>query len=274
MKQSFSCAAFGVLFGISTAYPVSPATAGPCETADHVRTVSGTAHCFAIKTYPPPTSGAKTLVVVLHGDLSGGGVADHIFKVAKAAAGSGAIGVAMMRPGYTGDDRRSSGTASRDQDRGDIYRAGDTDSMASAIANLKKHHAAKRVVVAGHSGGAAIAGVMLGRSAPLVDAVLLVSCLCDVPKWRDARGRKPLANAESPVAYLKSVPRTAQIFALTGERDRNTFPWLAKEYIAAAKSLGLNAVYIEVPDAGHGFGGIGGQPHVFEALKKAISGAG
>mgnify|MGYP003389371873 FL=1 len=77
--------------------------------------------------------------------------------------------------------------------------------MAAAVANLKKHHGVASVVMVGHSGGAAISGVILGRSAPLVDAVLLVSCPCDVPKWRDARDRKPLENAESPVDYLKSV---------------------------------------------------------------------
>lgn len=242
-----------------------------CSAPDNVASVSGTAHCLAIKTFMPATA-ADTLVIALHGDLSSGGSADYIFKVARSAAESGAVGVAMMRPGYTGDDRTSSGTASRDQNRGDIYRAGQTDSMAAAVANLKKHHNATRVVLVGHSGGAAIAGVILGRSAPLVDAVLLVSCPCDVAKWRDARDRKPLENAESPIDYLKAVPKSAQIFALTGERDRNTFPWLGKEYAMKAKSMGLSAAFIEIPDAGHGFGRLSRQPHIFDALKKAISG--
>jgi predicted esterase len=260
----------GISVWVGTAVIPGIVVAGPCDAPDNVEYASGVAHCLAIKTYRPATLPAKSLVVVLHGDLSGGGPADYIFKVAQVAAEFGAVGVAMMRPGYTGDDRKSSGTASRDQDRDDIYRAVETDSMAAAVAVLKKHHGADRVVMVGHSGGAAIAGVMLGRSAPLVDAVLLVSCPCDVPRWRDARDRKPLRNAESPVDYLKSVPKTAHIFALTGQRDRNTFPWLGRDYVANAKSLGLNATYIEVPDASHGFGGLSRQPYVFNALKQAI----
>lgn len=248
------------------------ALAAKCDAADNVKYVSGADHCLAIKTYPPETGSAKALVVVLHGDLSSGGPADYIFKVAQAAAEAGAVGVAMIRPGYTGDDRRSSGTASRDQDRDDIYRAGDTDSMAVAVANLKKHHAVSRIVMVGHSGGAAISGVMIGRAAPLVDAVLLVSCPCDVPRWRDARDRKPLINAESPIDHLKTVPKNAMIFALTGERDRNTFPWLGRDYVKKAKSMGLSAEFIEISGAGHGFGRISRQPDVFDALKKAIDG--
>lgn len=250
---------------------VAGATAETCRAPDNIASVSGTAHCLAIKTFVPDTA-ADTLVIALHGDLSSGGPADYIFKVARRAADLGAVGVAMIRPGYTGDNRTSSGTASRDQNRADIYRAGQTDSMAAAVANLKKHHSAARIVLVGHSGGAAIAGVMLGRSAPLVDAVLLISCPCDVRKWRDARNRKPLENAESPIDYLKTAPKSAQIFVLTGARDRNTFPWLGKDYAVKAKSMGLSAEFVEIPDAGHGFGRLSRQPQIFDALKKAISG--
>lgn len=271
MVKRFQCALlFLATIVFASVTTLNSAAAARCEAADHLKYVNGADHCFAIKTFLPQSGSAKTLVVVLHGDLSRGGVADYIFKVAQVAAEAGAIGVAMMRPGYTGDDRRSSGTASRDQSRDDIYRASDTDSMATAVRSLKKHHGVSRVVMAGHSGGAAIAGVMLGRSAPLVDAVVLISCPCDVPRWRDARHRKPLANAESPIDHLKSVPKTARIFALTGERDSNTFPWLGRDYVNRAKSIGLAADFIEIPGAGHGFGRISRQPHVFDALKKSI----
>lgn len=219
-----------------------------------------------------PEAGAGTLVIVLHGDLSRGGSADYIFTLARRAAEFGAIGVAMMRPGYSGDGRKSSGVATRDQRRSDMYRAAEIDSMAMAVAALKKQHAATRVVLAGHSGGAAIAGVMLGRSAPLIDAVLLISCPCDVKRWREERGRNPFENAESPIRYLARVPKNALIFALTGDGDRNTFPRLGRDYVAAATAHGLSATFVEVPDAGHGFGRLSRQPHIFNTLKKVIAG--
>ena len=51
------------------------------------------------------------------------------------------------------------------------------DSVAAAVAALRKHHNASRVVVVGHSGGAANAGVILGRAAPLVDVAVLILSL-------------------------------------------------------------------------------------------------
>lgn len=258
------CLVAGVFSG------ASQTLAAPCTSPDNVTSVSGAEHCLAIKTYMPDVA-AKALVIVLHGDLSRGGPADYIFKLARRATEFGAVGVAMMRPGYTGDGRKSSGVATRNQSRSDMYRGAEIDSIAAAVGALKKHHAATREVIAGHSGGAAIAGVMIGRSAPLVDSVLLISCPCDVPRWREERGRKPFENAESPIRYLSSVPKTAAIYALTGDGDRNTFPRLGRDYIAAAKALGLSASFVEVPDAGHGFGRLSRQPHIFDALRSAVS---
>lgn len=256
--------------GKTAGTPLSAVT-GPCENADNVSYVKGAVHCLAIKTFASSDGAAKTLVVVLHGDLSRGGGGDYIFPVAERASQYGAIGVAMMRPGYTGGGRRSSGTPSRSQHRWDVYRGEEIDSIATAVAALKKHHAVERVVMVGHSGGALISGVMLGRAAPLVDAALLVSCPCDdIAEWRSRKNRRPLLNAESPIHYLSSVPKAARIFALTGDRDDNTTPDLAQKYVEEAKRLGLDASFILLRDAGHGFRRIGGQTDFRRSLKQAI----
>ena len=275
ISLSITAAVTALLFlaacGGKTAGTLSSAAAGPCENADNVSYVKGAAHCLAVKTFASSDGVAKTLVVVLHGDLSRGGDADYIFPVAESASEYGAVGVAMMRPGYTGDGRRSSGTPSRSQNRWDVYRGEEVDSIAAAVAALKKHHGAERVVMVGHSGGAVISGVMLGRAAPLVDAALLVSCPCDdIAAWRARKNRRPLQNAESPIDYLPSVPKAARIFALTGDRDTNTTPDLAQKYVEEAKRLGLDASFILLRDAGHGFRRIGGQTDFHTSLKQAI----
>ena len=249
-----------------------PSRAASCKSPDNMTRVSGSAHCLAIKTFLPEKSPANTLVVVLHGDLSSGGAADYIAPVASNAAKLGAVGVAMMRPGYTGDGRTSSGTASRDLGRSDQYRAEEMDSVAAAVAALKSHHKATRVVMVGHSGGAANAGVILGRAAPLIDAAILISCPCNIPVWREMRGRSPWPNAASPHDYLPRAPKTVALFLLTGENDRNTRPVIARDYAARAKAMGLNASFVEVPDAGHGFRRIARQPHLNEALSQAVLG--
>ena len=278
MKDSFLTAAalaallFLAACGGKTGGNPSAASAGPCASPDNVNYVKGSAHCLAVKTFASSNSAAKTLVVVLHGDLSRGGDADYILPVAEKASEYGAIGVAMMRPGYTGDGRRSSGTPTRSQNRREVYRGAEIDSIAAAVATLKKHHAAERVVMVGHSGGALISGVMLGRAASLVDAALLVSCPCDdIAVWRAKKNRKPLPNAESPIDYLPSTPKSARIFALTGAQDTNTTPDLAQRYVEEAKQLGLDASFILLRNAGHGFRKIGGQPDFHSSLKRAIA---
>lgn len=241
-----------------------------CASPDNVESVSGAAHCLQIQTFMPPGGATNVLAVVLHGDLSRGHDADYIAPVARQAAAYGAVGVAMARPGYTLDGRTSSGTATRDQDWWYVYRADEIDSVAAAVAALKNHHKAERVLMVGHSGGALISGVMLGRSAPLVDAAILVSCPCDVEKWRWLRDRRPLPNAESPIQHLSAAPRSAKIFAVTGERDRNTMPVLARDYVKKAKELGLDAKYIEIGGAGHGFRRLGPSAGFDGALKQAV----
>ena len=241
-----------------------------CESPDNLNYVSGSEHCLAIKTLSPPGDSAKTLVVALHGDLSRGGDADSTISVAMRAASYGAIGVGMARPGYTLDGRTSSGEATRDLHRDDRFTFSEISSIAVAVASLKKHHDAKRVVMVGHSGGSIISGVILGGAAPLVDAAILVSCPCNMVEWRYSHNRRPFANAESPSDYLSLVPKTSKIFALTGERDENTWPELAQDYVKKARSMGLDAIFLMVEKVGHGFGRIRRSEEFKKSLRQAI----
>lgn len=184
-----------------------PARAEKCQTPDNRTFVSGGDHCLAIKTITPDGGGKGVLVVVLHGDLTSGGPANYIRFIASAAAKSGAVGVAMARPGYTLEERTSTGTATRDQNRDDRFRAAEIDSIGTAIATLKAHHNAKRVVLVGHSGGSLISGVLIGRAAPMVDAAVLISCPCHVRDWRAWRDGGDMVNAERHICMSTACPR-------------------------------------------------------------------
>ena len=208
---------------VTVAALLEPAKARTCKQPDNLTFVQGKRHCLAIKTFHG-TTGADTLFVVLHGDLSRGGPADYIFPVGEAIAQRGMPAVVMMRPGYTGDGRTSTGRSTRSQRRGEVYLKSEMDSIAVAVAELKAHHEVERVVMVGHSGGALISGVLLGRKPDLVDAVVLIACPCDVPRWRRVRGRRPLTLAQSPHKWLERVAADAKIFAITGSKDKNTFP--------------------------------------------------
>ena len=249
MKLVHALGIFALL--IVVAVSSNQAQAKTCKNADNVTYVQGGRHCLAIKTFPAGT-GTETLVIVLHGDLSRGGPADYIFPVAKSAASRTVSAVVMMRPGYTGDGRKSTGRPSRSQSRNELYKRSEIDSIGVAISELKSHYGAKQLILVGHSGGALISGVLLGRQPDLVDGVVLIACPCNVPRWRQKRGRNPLPLAQSPHKWLKHASAGAKIVAITGSDDRNTFPDLAREYVAAAKARGLDAEFLLVQGAGHG----------------------
>jgi pimeloyl-ACP methyl ester carboxylesterase len=178
-----------------------------CPTPASPTFSKGADHCLAVKTVAPGPEGG-TLAVVLHGDLSRGGPADYIIPVAEMAAERGAAALVLARPGYTVDGRSSTGVASRDQDRTQLYTAAEIDRIGVAVVNLKAFHGADQVVLIGHSGGAVAAGVLLGRRPDLVNGVLLISCPCDVPTWGGSRGR--LTGALAVAGCGITPPRTLQ----------------------------------------------------------------
>lgn len=263
--------AIALPFVFLAACQTTTSTSENCSTKDVKNWVKGSQTCFAIKTFMPAATTPSTLVVVLHGDLSRGGPADYTFSIAEDAASEGAIGIAMMRPGYSGGGKTSSGRATRSQDRDSRYNGAENDDIATAVAVLKQQYNVSRVVMFGHSGGAAISGVMAGRAAPLVDGLILLACPCDVPRWRDYNGRSAYLGAESPVDYVQKLPKSAKVIAINGEEDSNTQPYLAKDYVKQARGAGIDATYIEVPEAGHNYRLSLMRPYIVDALKAQIN---
>ena len=254
---------------IAVAIASISAEARTCEDPDNITFVQGGRHCLAIKTFPGG-GGADTLFVVLHGDLSRGGPADYIFPLAESVARSDVPAVVMMRPGYSGDGRTSSGRPSRSQRRDELFRKSEMDSIAVALTELKSHHAANRLILVGHSGGAIISGVLLGREPGLVDGVVLIACPCNIPRWRRSRGRAPLPIAQSPHKWLTKIDADAKIVAMTGTEDKNTFSDLAHDYVEQAKARGLDAEFMLVQGAGHGLGRRYREPFL-QALDKMLA---
>lgn len=241
------------------------ARAAPCEAPDHLTRVSGGQECLVIKTWGQRAEGQPTtLYVLLHGNHSDGSPAVSQFRVAEALAaraGPGILAVALIRPGYDdAEGNRSSGDLAG---RADNFHAVNIDVVAAAIARLKAFHGAARLVLVGHSGGAAMAGVILGRHPGLADAALLVGCPCDVPAWRFMRGRRDAWTSESATRYVDRVPPTARVSVLVGNRDDTTPVFLSRDYAAALAARGITADLTIIDGAGHR--DVLGAPEVLEA---------
>ncbi len=239
------------LAGLTAFAGAGPAQASECENPDNITYVQGRDHCLALQTYWAGGT-PETLAIYFHGDVPSGRPVDFVFGIARAVALRGANAVVLIRPGFRGAGRRSSGTATHDQYSFMSRGRDEIDSLGVAVARLKAHHRAKRLVLMGSSGGALIAGVLLGLRPDLVDAVLLISCPCDVPQLLFEKGFRRSEFTQSPHKWLEKANPKAKIVAISGSADRTTPPHHVEKYIGAAKARGHDAQYLIVPGGGHG----------------------
>lgn len=230
------------------------AAAEPCAAPDNETRATGTKECLVLRTYRAAGDlTAPTLVAVLHGDVSGGGAARYHFRTAQRIATewglANVVAVALVRPGY--DDGRGGQSTGDHYGRRDHYTDRNIDEIAAVIGRLRAHHRAGRVVLIGHSGGAAIAGVAIGRHPGVADAAILVACPCDIDKWRDKRGGRAWGRSLSPSAWADKVPVGTRVVTITGAEDTNTEPVLAADYVARLAKRGVAARAVVVPKATH-----------------------
>ncbi|MBI5163699.1 MAG: prolyl oligopeptidase family serine peptidase [Magnetospirillum sp.] len=239
---------------------------GSCTKADQIEYVSGGSECLAIKTYAPSNLDSDTVLIVsLHGDKSNGRPISHEYDTPEKLADSKTISVAMLRPGY--DDKFGKRSSGHSYGRRDNYTAHNVDAIAEAIRNLKKHHKASKVVLAGYSGGANISGVILGRHPDVADGAVLLACNCDIPRWRAAMSS--WQNSLSAHEFVGGIPATTRIIAVTGDRDTNTDVSLAKSYVTRLKERGIPSEFRVAVGVNHDTGL--SSPEYMNAVKDMVA---
>ena len=228
-------------------------TSESCAAGDILHAVRGGKFCLAVETVKGKAAADSggALIIVLHGDGSRGGPTDYHYRIAQEAVTdhAEATAVAILRPGYL--DAKGKRSDGRDNGRRDHYTAENIDSVAAEIKTLREHYRPARVLLIGHSGGAAFTGVILGRHPGLVDGAVLASCPCDVPRWRNAGGGQPWNNSLSPSSFIDKVPQTARVIAITGGKDTNTSPNLGRTYAESLAKRGVAAEFREAAGATH-----------------------
>jgi predicted esterase len=224
--------------------------AAPCAMEDFETKVSGVSECLLMRRYGSAKPGV--MIVWLHGNVSSGGPANSHFRLAEKfaidLAAENVLSVALVRPGYPdGTGQSSSGS---DNGRADNWSRATIAEIGSAIERLRLHYQPNRVIIAGHSGGAAITAVLLGMKPQLADSALLLACPCDLVAWRAGRRGMPWVS-ENPVSWIEKVSPASKVIALTGSRDDTTDPGLARTYVDRLRARGIDASFQLVPDAGH-----------------------
>jgi pimeloyl-ACP methyl ester carboxylesterase len=250
----------------------APAASAPrCVASDAaavVRTASGAWVVAATRHTAGP---GRPLVVFLHGD-SGGSIRPAAWsrdgeRVAGWGAAVGATAVQLVRPGYRSPAGRSDGVAKPNDDD---YTASNVRLVAEALATLKRETGAARLVLVGHSGGAATAALVGGLHPGIADALVLVGCPCaDIAEWRSWRavsaGRRGVwSESLSPIDHVAGLPRGIPIAVLTGSADTNTLPAYGARCAERARGAGAEATFATIPGATHE--SAPGSPEVMAAI--------
>lgn len=229
------------------------AAAEPCA-ADNRTRVAANDECIVIKVYGEPAE-RTSLIIFIHGDgyrrdPADYGPSSYMNRIAQQFGDKGVVAVGLIRPGYfDSKHNHSTGNSYRE---GDNYRLDVIDTVAAAVKVIKNHYKAEKIVLAGHSGGSAISGVIIGKYPDLVDAAVLGACPCNVPDWRFMRrGKNNWRSSLSPHDFIAGVDKKTTVVAVTGENDSNTVSVLTRDYVASLKSIGIDATFIEVPGVGH-----------------------
>jgi len=201
-----------------------------------------------------PASGTavKTLVVVIHADNQ---PSHYAFAAAVARAVPDSAAVAVLRPGYA-DKTGHSSPGERGSGTGDNYTADRITAVGDAIASLHMRYPNARTILVGDAGGAAIAANLAGTRPNLIDGMVLVSCPCTLPEWRERMQKRDPAWAAAvtsldPLKTSGGVLPSIRAAVLVGADDAVTPIPFSRAYAEALTLRGIATDYRIVPGKGH-----------------------
>ncbi len=146
----------------------------------------------------------------------------------------------------------------RGQATGDNYTADRVAMIVAAIQALQSEYHPRASVMVGHSGGAAMAADILAVAPTLADGALLLSCPCDVPRWRAHMKEvhpAPLwdqpVSSLSPLELAPRVSTAAHIRMMVGAEDEIAPPPFTERYANRLAVRGIDVQVTVIPSKGH-----------------------
>jgi pimeloyl-ACP methyl ester carboxylesterase len=224
-------------------------------------------------------SSHPVLIVVLHGDLLGvrsvpKTTYHYVFAQDVATKMDDVVVAALLRPGYR-DDSGEQSEGQRGLTTGDNYTPEVVDAVAQVIDQLKTKFHPSHTILAGHSGGAAITGDLLGRWPSEVDAAFMVSCPCDLAAWRkhmmQMQDNNPIwsvpVTSLSPIELAGKVLPSVRVRLVVGGKDPVAPPGMSQRYAEVLREHHDDVALTIVPGLEHD---ILLEPATFEALKALL----
>jgi predicted esterase len=230
-----------------------------CLHADNVKRINANGECLAMQSYfyknkfPPKNS---KLLIFIHGDgANGGGPSDYLKYQATLLLDPTTLATVLIRPGYyDSHENYSTGESHAFDYKGfphDGYRKKTIATLAAAIKELKDFYQPRCTILVGHSGGAMMSGVILGKYSHLVNGAVLASTTNNVHEWTSRHGWGTWPHSLSPHDWVAKIPKDTFIYIVSGNKDKNTYPEMAKAYYKSLKKLKVPAYFINVQGGAH-----------------------
>lgn len=250
-----------------------PAVAQSCADLPHPRSIPDTDGCLAVVPVSDAPGTRRVVVAMLHGDGRGSLETRQVERwtgIGQSLSAAGRVVVFLVRPGYRSPAGHSSGWANPNDDD---YTKQNIDRVAQALRNLRTTYQADKVVLVGHSGGAATSALVLGRHPDAADGALLLGCPCDVPPWREHRnsqrgGSGTWARSLNPFDAVAGIRPGTPVHVATGAQDDNTLPLFGQRWAEAAVARGVAATFEAVPGRDHS--SIQGWPEIGKRLGEVL----
>ncbi len=234
-----------------------PAWGQSCADLPHPRSVADSEGCLAVVPVSDSPGPRRVVVAMLHGDGRGSMETRQVDRwtgIGQSLSGAGRVVVFLVRPGYRPPAGDSSGWANPNDDD---YTPKNVDRVAQALRNLRTTYQADKVVLVGHSGGAATSALVLGRHPDAADGAVLLGCPCDVPPWREHRnsqrgGGGAWGKSLNPLDAVAGIRAGTPVHVATGAQDDNTLPMFGQRWVETAAARGVAAKFESVPGRDHG----------------------
>lgn len=184
--------------------------------------------CLAIDSFTPPgTTADAPIVVYLHG-MSRDGVVNLTKGSINLLDWLKNIGrehkvttIFLQRPGFSSTLGKSEGFEGRKER--EIYNWTTHEHLAYiavALNKLRQANPNRPILLAGHSAGALLTGLITAHYSQLVDAAVMSACPCDLRTLYKLPPSQPLSP--DPYRDYKLIPDSIPVIALTGDKDVDT----------------------------------------------------
>lgn len=232
--------------------------ANACLSANNISRIAANGECLALQTYfgKSMPNANPILIVFIHGDgIPGGGPSDYLKFQATKFVAKNIVPVVLIRPGYYDSyNHYSTGESyafAADGFPNDSYRPHTVATIADAVKKLKTFYHASCTILVGHSGGAMMSGIILGKYPHLANGAVLASVVGDVHQWAKSHKFGSYPHSLSPNNFVNTIPHHDFVYIISGTEDKNTYPNMAEDYYKKLKSAGVNAYWDPVKGGDH-----------------------